>query len=68
MSKTITDHIYLNDPKTTMYVYCRVSVKRGNDEDRTSLDVQEQRGIDFCEGLGLIPFVIKLCKYLIIKH
>ena len=51
MSKTITDHINLNDPNNTMYIYCRVSVKRGDDEDRTSLDVQEQRGINFSNKL-----------------
>ena len=49
---------FTNKPENTLYIYCRVSTS-GQEKDGSSLDVQEQRGIELSKKLKLKPIVIK---------
>ena len=45
-------------PTETMVIYCRVSTTRQGEEGN-SLEVQEQRGIELSNKLGLTPIIFK---------
>ena len=47
-----------NKPNETLYIYCRVSTTK-QDEDGQSLNVQEERGLNVSKQLSLSPIVIK---------
>ena len=49
---------FTDKPNETLYIYCRVST-RGQDKDGVSLEVQEERGLEFSKKLNLTPIVIK---------
>lgn len=49
---------FKNNPNKTLYIYCRVSTG-GQQKDGVSLDVQKERGVNFCKSIGMNPFVIK---------
>jgi site-specific DNA recombinase len=47
-----------NKPNKTLYIYCRVSTTK-QDEDGISLDVQKENGLKVSKRLGLKPISIK---------
>jgi len=49
---------FTDKPNDTLYIYCRIST-RGQDKDGVSLEVQEERGLEFSKKLNLTPIVIK---------